>query len=985
MPAKLFDAEQELARKRALNQKALAAFDLGEQALEPKHFELAAAHFLELASLHGADSAVSGAVAKMNGAKALAKLAELGIEREKNYRLAAAMYGEAANVFAESQDWADTQLGAWCELSRAGSLMTLASLGIDRQQHVASALTLYEKAVPAVTENAPFYLDALLQWVAALNIAADLGGETRKHLKSAGALLVKAETYVDERGAPVPAFLVESASFMLAVVSHGLCPKNRAKKFLSVALEHAQQAAMHSADIHTAAQSHRLVSTAALYLAEHEDQPSKFHALAKSSSKLAASLFGPRVRDGALSMVDLATVLILSDSQSQSLTNLEEALSLYERAAGVLEKQTLEGANCRLLWARALWLSLSQGAPQSQDRLLLGVRLLREVSSTVAPLHPVGAQALSLASLILEESVDAVRVGGLAAGPLFGEVVTALAPLGDPIERVLGLPLTDMQLRMAQALAAAHRSWLTLCLTDPECPSTEVWRVAELGRRYRVRGQQGPLPGGFLDPLKEGVTKVLDLREKITRRFTVHEPPPKKGGRRLSSRSRDEDLWNQTASGLLGHQDLRRVDDALLAAYSATIENLRREVMYLPGAVRYLDAEAFDPIAIRSALRSLASRAGAGTAWFLGLSRVEVHGGAAFQLIALGGPEDGKERVGWLELPEEGNPALLVAPELSDVAARLRVPASVSAGARTIRHCPLDVDYGRFLTQLGHTLLEGPLADLKDAGHPELLVACDMELGGVPVRAALELAGRGDIGVIHLPHAFSALDLVRRRKVPARSGLLAIGSPPDPAWSGREVEQLVQRTWSNQPGRETAFSARSVTTHLGVEALLNEARGAEIVHLGLHCQFDPENILGSGFLLPGGEKLTVGRVALASRDAFEGVRLVFCNGCSSSRLSSQDVSSIGGFAFAMFAAGVEGVIATLWPVADDLAVDVARAFYDALWPTQAGTPALPAHRALALAVRRARQLHPRWSDPRFWAPWVFLGRPSCQPRDGVDC
>jgi CHAT domain-containing protein len=103
-----------------------------------------------------------------------------------------------------------------------------------------------------------------------------------------------------------------------------------------------------------------------------------------------------------------------------------------------------------------------------------------------------------------------------------------------------------------------------------------------------------------------------------------------------------------------------------------------------------------------------------------------------------------------------------------------------------------------------------------------------------------------------------------------------------------------------------------------------------------------------------------------------GAELAFLSACSTSGSSQRLLDQAVHITAAFQLAGYQSVIGTLWPVRDDVAVQVTREFYSRL--TEKGTKSPQTSLAaqnLHYTIRRLREDFP--DDPAVWAGFVHAG------------
>jgi predicted metal-dependent phosphoesterase TrpH len=165
------------------------------------------------------------------------------------------------------------------------------------------------------------------------------------------------------------------------------------------------------------------------------------------------------------------------------------------------------------------------------------------------------------------------------------------------------------------------------------------------------------------------------------------------------------------------------------------------------------------------------------------------------------------------------------------------------------------------------------------------------------------------------------------------------------------------------PGRVTVLTGPDAT-HDAVLAALPAGRWA---HFSCHGASDLTNPSASCLLLDDHQQrpLTVVDVA---RLRLDGAGLAFLSACSTARPGGRLVDEAIHLASAFQLAGYRHVIATLWPVGDQHAVDFAADIYTTLTTVGAGDVAGAVH----AAVRRMRR-QGGWDTPSVWASHIHAG------------
>jgi CHAT domain-containing protein len=223
---------------------------------------------------------------------------------------------------------------------------------------------------------------------------------------------------------------------------------------------------------------------------------------------------------------------------------------------------------------------------------------------------------------------------------------------------------------------------------------------------------------------------------------------------------------------------------------------------------------------------------------------------------------------------------------------------------------------------------------------------------------------------------------VRARAYARRgTGVLAYAEPSLPP-AGLEVDAVLAEF----------DDGRAVSAQPGVkDELASHIADFNHLHLATHGVYRLQEPMESSILV-GGECLFIRE--LIAHQILEGVRLTFLSACQSGVsdiLTRRD--EVIGLPSACIQSGASGVVATLWPVDDAATFLFVRKFYSAYAAT-ADDPA----KALAIARTHLRELtageileelqelppslgslrlrrrgYTPFSDPVFWAPFVFFG------------
>jgi CHAT domain-containing protein len=211
-----------------------------------------------------------------------------------------------------------------------------------------------------------------------------------------------------------------------------------------------------------------------------------------------------------------------------------------------------------------------------------------------------------------------------------------------------------------------------------------------------------------------------------------------------------------------------------------------------------------------------------------------------------------------------------------------------------------------------------------------------------PTLRALTTAARAAATVGRSPQAIR----------PAQRSAVVVDVAEDLPSTPREVAALVRR----HP--EAMVLSGPEATPAAVTAA---ATSSEVIHVCAHALTDPDRPSLGHLELADGE-LTVDQI---SRWDLSGCRLAYLSACSTAQGSDQLPDEALTLAAAFAVAGAHHVVASLWPVVDDAAADLAETFYDQL--ATGHPPASALHRAV-LALRA------HYPDrPALWAPFVHLG------------
>lgn len=164
--------------------------------------------------------------------------------------------------------------------------------------------------------------------------------------------------------------------------------------------------------------------------------------------------------------------------------------------------------------------------------------------------------------------------------------------------------------------------------------------------------------------------------------------------------------------------------------------------------------------------------------------------------------------------------------------------------------------------------------------------------------------------------------------------------------------------------------ARRIAAMLGGKAIVGKqckrqlvcrlAKGARVLHISSHGEFDPLNPLASGVVLADGR--------LTARGIMEELQLpgslVTLSACETGHSTVEVGDELIGLMRAFFLAGASSLILSMWPVDKTTTVDLMTMFYDSVHKGQSRADAL---RNAALGIREEKP------HPYYWAPFVLLG------------
>ncbi len=255
------------------------------------------------------------------------------------------------------------------------------------------------------------------------------------------------------------------------------------------------------------------------------------------------------------------------------------------------------------------------------------------------------------------------------------------------------------------------------------------------------------------------------------------------------------------------------------------------------------------------------------------------------------------------------------------------------------------------LTQL-HALIWAPIAAaLADAQR--VMLVLPQGLGAVPFSALCDRSGHplaDKHELARAPSARVALHGLRRRPGEERHALVLAESSrlPHAADEARRVAALF------------AEADVFVDAQATVAALQTHAAKADVIHLACHARFRHDNPAFSALHLHDAA-LTA---ELAETLPLAAAPTVVLSGCETGLAGPSIGDEMTGLVRAFLVAGAARVLASLWPVQDEITALFMRHFHGALARGQGAAA------ALRQAQSAVRQQHPH---PFHWAPFVLHG------------
>ncbi|KAK5995960.1 Tetratricopeptide repeat 28-like protein [Cladobotryum mycophilum] len=287
--------------------------------------------------------------------------------------------------------------------------------------------------------------------------------------------------------------------------------------------------------------------------------------------------------------------------------------------------------------------------------------------------------------------------------------------------------------------------------------------------------------------------------------------------------------------------------------------------------------------------------------------------------------------------------------------------------------------------------------------HHHIIIVAYRTLHALPFHV-LPREGRPLIAthtVAYLPSASSLSYLQSDRSANIGRKVLSIGNPASMAHTdaGTGVRQPLRELRSAEAealcvGNISKGSKSLVGREATRKAVMEIMSQFDVLHFATHGMPCAEVPMMSSIALADGKELTVsdlmGRRLSAS--------LVVLSACDTASGQSTNGDDIIGFVRALLAAGVKSIVVSLWPVRDLATSFIMKVFYENLYKGKTASAALreaqmaawkmsPEEMEMhAMDIRRAREDYSRaiqpevnqetwkhWSQPRFWAPFIYIG------------
>jgi hypothetical protein len=237
-----------------------------------------------------------------------------------------------------------------------------------------------------------------------------------------------------------------------------------------------------------------------------------------------------------------------------------------------------------------------------------------------------------------------------------------------------------------------------------------------------------------------------------------------------------------------------------------------------------------------------------------------------------------------------------------------------------------------------------------------------------------------------------AFSLARDAALPSnpRPRVLLVGDPAydprseltrglPPLAHAREEIQEIRKVYAHRPGGPCAAEVKALTGRdATVHGLLSQARNSTVVYLASHAVANPMAPHDSMLLLAPsrGQSEALNAEEMLGQLELEKTRLCVLAACSTSGGHPVGPEGLAALVRPFIAAGVPGIVGTLWDVESQPAASLMPAFHRYFW---AGHDAAAALRLAQLDLLKAQK--PGRSSPLAWAPFQVVGRASspCPP------
>jgi CHAT domain-containing protein len=223
---------------------------------------------------------------------------------------------------------------------------------------------------------------------------------------------------------------------------------------------------------------------------------------------------------------------------------------------------------------------------------------------------------------------------------------------------------------------------------------------------------------------------------------------------------------------------------------------------------------------------------------------------------------------------------------------------------------------------------------------------------------------------VYAPSSTVYLRLREQKAGKFQQSLLAIGDVDFSALD-RDLEPL-PFTRSEVEGIPHKLKEDQRTLLLGDEATELRLRtslslmSSRVVHLATHGLIDPAEPMASSVVLgpEGDDDGFLHALEILAMDLDR--PMIVLSACESALGRLERGEGVVGLTRSFLAAGARGVVASLWPVADESTATLMSEFYYALWRKYSAAESL---RQARMAMLDSDQ----WSHPYYWAPFIALG------------